>query len=75
MVAAPVPTPVTTPVVLTEATAALLVAHVPPDAASAKVMVEPIQTTEGPVMVPALAVVLTVMATEAEAVPQAVVEV
>lgn len=60
---------------LTLAIALLLLLHVPPEAASAKVMVEPIQTTEGPVMVPALAVVLTVMATEAEAVPQAVVEV
>ena len=75
MVAGPVPTPDTTPVELTEATAALLVVQVPPLAASARAMVAPVQTAAGPVMVPALGVRLTVIATEVEAVPQAVVEV
>ena len=75
MVAAPVLIPVTVPVALTEAIAALDVVQVPPPAASVSVMLAPIHTTEGPDIVPALAVVFTVIATDVEAVPHEVVDV
>jgi hypothetical protein len=59
MVTLPDVTPVTTPVVETVATAGLLVVQAPPAAVSAKVIVEPIQTLPGPVIVPALTVGVT----------------
>ena len=58
--AEPAPTPLTTPVALTLAIAALLVDQVPPGAASASVMVAPVQTEEGPVTEPAVGAGLTV---------------
>jgi hypothetical protein len=49
MIAVPEPTPVTMPVELpTDATDGLLLLHIPPAGALANVMVEPIQTEEGP---------------------------
>lgn len=59
MVAVPLATPVTTPVVLTEATPLLLVLHVPPAVASASVTVDPVHTLAVPVI--AAGVVLTVI--------------
>jgi hypothetical protein len=51
IVALPEATPVTTPVVLpTEATAALLVLHVPVVAVSTRVIVVPVQTNDAPEM-------------------------
>ena len=67
--------PVTTPDVLTLATALLLVAQVPPVVPSDRVMEEPAHTGPAPVMVPALAAGLTVMALVVVAVPQLLVNV
>ena len=50
MVTLPADTPVTTPLLLTVAIAALLVLQTPPDVASASVMVELTQTLDGPVI-------------------------
>lgn len=52
MVVTPAPTPVTTPVdEPMVATEVLLLLQVPPGVTSARVMVEPAQTAEGPVIV------------------------
>ena len=48
------------PVALTEAIAALLVIHVPPEVPSVKVIFEPTQTDEGPAIEPAAGDGLTV---------------
>lgn len=50
MVAVPVAIPLTVPVVLTEAIAALLLLQVPPAVASASVIVAPVQTEVAPVI-------------------------
>ena len=75
MMAVPVPTPVITPVELTETADGLLLLQVPPDAASVKVEVAPIQTLGEPVIVPAAGAVPTVTADDELAVPQLFVEV
>ena len=75
MVALPVATPVTLPPASTVATAVLLLLQVPPLTASVRDTAAPIHTAEGPLMVPAEAVRLTVIAAVAVAVPQTVVEV
>lgn len=62
IMAVPSVSPVTTPVVLTLALAALLLLQVPPAAPSVKVVVDPIHTVWVPVMLPALGSGLTVMA-------------
>jgi hypothetical protein len=54
MVTVPVVTPVTIPVLPMVATAVLLLLHTPPVTAFANVIVAPVQTVEGPVIVPAL---------------------
>ena len=66
----PAATPVTTPVLLTEAIPAALVLHVPPVVALLSVIEAPAHTAEGPVMVPAEAVRFTVTANVATSVPQ-----
>jgi hypothetical protein len=58
MVAVPADTPVTTPRLVTVATAVLLLAHVPPVVASERVVVLPVQIVVVPVI--ALGVGLTV---------------
>ena len=73
--AVPFDTPVTEPVLLTVATAVLLLLHVPPPTASVRDIVEPVHTTDGPLMLPAVAVRLTVIAAVVVAVPQEVVDV
>ena len=50
MVTVPADTPVTTPVELMVAIAVLLLLHIPPELVSNKLMVEPTQTVEGPVI-------------------------
>ena len=71
MVAVPVAPPVTTPVVLTEAIAALLVPHTPPETASESVVVPPAAHKEVvPVIVPADGAPLTVKDTAIVRVPQ-----
>ena len=47
----PMVTGVTTPEVLTVATAVLLLVQVPPEVASVKVAVEPVQTEDAPLIV------------------------
>jgi hypothetical protein len=61
MVIAPVPTPVTTPVAETVALVLGPPLHVPPVAVSLSVAVEPVHTVVLPDMVPAEAVLLTVI--------------
>ena len=62
MVAVPPETPVTTPVVApTVALVVLLLLQTPPGAASDNVTVEPTQTAEGPPIVPALTLAITVI--------------
>ena len=68
MFAVPAVTPVTTPVVLTVATAVLELLHTPPDMASERVVVLPVLTAVVHVMLPALASGLTVTAKVAVAV-------
>ena len=75
MVAVPAALPRTTPVELTEAIALLLLLQVPPDVASANVVVAPTQTVVVPVIGDTVAPVLTVTIAVAEAVPQALVTV
>jgi hypothetical protein len=70
MVAAPADTPVSTPVVLIEAIAALLVLHTPPEAVSDNALVAPTHIEVVPLIVPADAAELTVTAWVALAVPQ-----
>ena len=62
--------PVTTPVGLTLATAALLLLHVPPVVALLRVVVLPAHTFIVPVITPADEPVLTVMVLVAVVVPQ-----
>lgn len=68
-VSIPAATPITIPVVPIDAFA-LLIHHVPPDAASVKVRVEPTHTVDNPVIVPALGSGFTVTNLVATAVPQ-----
>ena len=69
---APVAMPKTTPVVgLTEATAVLPEVQVPPVTVLVRVMVLPVHTVIGPLMVPAVAVVFTVTVAVAVSLPQA----
>jgi hypothetical protein len=70
MVAEPALTPVTTPVALTLATAALLVLHTPPADVSVRVPVAVTQMAVVPPMVPGLATGLTVIDDVELAVPQ-----
>ena len=58
--AAPAETPVTIPVLPTDAIAGLLLLHVPPGAASLSVIVDEVQTNEGPVMAVGKAFTVTV---------------
>jgi hypothetical protein len=51
-------TPVTTPVGLTEAIVGFELIHVPPVSESDNVIVEPVQTVVGPVIVPAVGPVM-----------------
>ena len=71
----PAPTPVTTPVALTVATAVLLLLQVPPVAVSVKVAVAPVQTPAGPETIPAFGSGLTVIVVEVSALEQLVVTV
>ena len=71
MVAVPAVTPVTVPVVLTVAMALLELFQVPPVVASARVMLAPAHTDDGPVMGLIPAEEITVMALVAVARPQA----
>ena len=69
MVTTPPLTPPTTPVEPTVAIPGLLLVHTPPGVASASGIVVPVQTSVGPVIVPALADKLTVTTTEVAHVP------
>ena len=61
MVGVPAERPVTTPVLLpTVALAVLLLLHEPPDVASLREIVDPVQTTEGPDMDAGLVITDTV---------------
>ena len=62
MTALPASTPLTTPVLLTVATELAEDDHTPPLILSAKLMVPPTATDEGPVMIPADGVEFTVIA-------------
>ena len=75
MMAVPAVTPVTTPVLLTVATAVLPLVQMPPEVASVRVVTAPTHTAGVPVMVPATAAGLMVMALVAAAVPQLLVTV
>ena len=75
IVAVPAAIPVTTPDVLTVATEASLVVHVPPPTVSANVVVPPTHAVVVPVMVPALGEAFTVMLAVALRLPQAFVKV
>lgn len=75
MVAVPAVMPVTAPVLLTLATAVLLLLHTPPVTASLNVVVPPVHTVMVPVMVPADGVPDTVTVVVALAVPQLLVTV
>ena len=70
MATLPCATPVTTPVVLTVATDALLELHTPPEVASTRVIEEPTQVSVGPVMVPAEGAGATVIACVSIEAPQ-----
>jgi hypothetical protein len=61
MVALPADTPVTTPPLVTVATAVLLLVQLPPVVASARVVVEPVHTVDAPVMVATPGVAFTVI--------------
>ena len=71
----PAETPVTTPVELTVAIAGLLLLQVPPTVVSISVMVLPVHTLVGPVIVPADTTLITVTSAVAEALPQLLVTV
>ena len=71
----PSATPVTKPVVFTEAIEALLVLHTPPETASVKDVVVPGHTVVVPDIVPAFGSGLTAIADVAVAVPQVLVTV
>jgi len=70
MLVVPTATAVTTPVVLTVATAVLEELQVPPVAVLVSVSEPPGQSGEAPLMVPASGAALTVIFLVAEAVPQ-----
>jgi hypothetical protein len=70
MVALPVATPNTTPVLDTEAIEVLLLVHTPPASVSLKVVVPPVQTVEAPVIRPAPGNGLTVTVAVALRAPQ-----
>lgn len=72
MVTTPGATPVTLPEEITVAIAVELLAHVPPLILLLKLMKEPTQTAEGPLIVPAEGSGLTVIFADADAVPQPV---
>ena len=67
--------PLTIPVALTLATAALLVVHAPPLTASVNVVVVPVQTVLAPAIVPADGAVLTFTVVVALTLPQVAVTV
>ena len=72
----PEDTPVTTPVdPTTVAIPVLPLLHTPPDEASVKPMDEPMQTADGPMMLPATGTGFTVTSAVAAAAPQPVVTV
>ena len=73
MVDVPADTPVTTPP--DTVASALLLLHVPPGAASVRVIVDPIHTPAGPLIVPVTRAAPTVTGADAIAVPQALVTV
>lgn len=75
MVAVPVDTPVTMPVLLTVAIPAALLLHTPPVVASVKGVVAPVHTVAVPVMVPALGKGFTVTTAVALPLPQLLVTV
>ena len=75
IVAVPAETGDTRPEALIVATAVLLLLHVPPPTVSLSDEPEPTQNDEGPVMIPAVAIALTVTGKVAEDVPQLVVTV
>jgi hypothetical protein len=72
-VTAPAVRPLTTPLPFTVATAVLLLLHVPPEIASDNVIVLAAQTVVGPVIVPAVALLITDTPAVVVAVPQLVV--
>jgi hypothetical protein len=61
MVAVPPATPLTTPVPLIVATAVLLLVQPPPPGASLSVIVSPWHTDDGPVIIPGVALTVTVV--------------
>ena len=67
----PAATPLTTPVLLTVATAGLLLLHVPPEAVSVSELVAVTQTVAEPEMEPAWGSGRTVSVSSAERLPQA----
>ena len=73
MVDVPADTPVTTPP--DTVASALLLLHVPPGAASVRVIVDPIHTPAGPLIVPVTRAAPTVTGADAIADPQALVTV
>ena len=76
MVAVPAATPVTTPVVaFTLAIVALLVVHKPPVTVLVNVAVVPVHAVDGPLMLPAVAPVVTVTFAVAVVLPQLLVTV
>ena len=70
MTLVPAERPVTTPVVLTVATAVLVLDQVPPDAASVRVILALVHTRAGPLMQPAVGVRFTVTGAVVSEVPQ-----
>jgi hypothetical protein len=71
MVVVPAATPVTIPVLLMVATDVTLLAHVPPVTVLESVIKLPAQTDEGPVMLPKVGVVATVIGVVTLAEPHA----
>jgi len=69
-VVTPVARPLTVPVVFTLATEVLVLLQVPPLPVVVSIMLEPTQTMEGPVMVPAVLAGLTVSVAALPAAPQ-----
>ena len=70
MVAEPAPTPNTVPVELTDAMAALVVVHAPPETPLVSTVVPPTQVVAVPVIVPADGGPITVIGKVATPVPQ-----
>ena len=74
MVVFPAATPVTFPVLASmDATAGVLLVHTPPEMLSLKIILAPIHTAVGPLIVPAFGKGFTVKADDAVEVPQTVV--